>query len=538
MRCCWCEKDGVAVGTPVCPFCRKSIAQILPPGTVLRQGRYRIERAIGKGGFGITYRVTDTMFDRRIALKEFFPSSHAHRDPRSGSISVGTDESRPVKAAMEGFIREGKHLASVSHRSIPAVFDRFEENGTAYLAMEFIEGQSVKSLLQSRNGGPLPENDATYIVGELVEAISAIHAAGICHLDIKPDNVLIDRTGRITLVDFGAARQGSHFDTTSLAALTPGYAPPELMRRDQYGPETDLFELGVMFYQLLSGQMPPAADARLYVAKDWQPDSRVVRDPWRRMILQAIVLDRTQRPNSVRAWWQARGGPVPRTAPVAPAAPGGFVPSEPTPTQFALDSSRMAPEPSKRPTAFSGAALVVGGGLTAAGIAALVVASLAKPAPPTDTPIPPEPASSPIVQATVAPTRNAAATQRLKDALNQVLDADKDELAGIASEAEKAMQEGADPDTRNRKGLTVLHLAAALGQPELARAAIAVGASPNLKEGNGYTALHLAAMGDAAEVIHILLQAGADKTVTDDEGMTPLERARKNKKTNAEQALQ
>lgn len=318
MQCCWCEKEGLDGSTPTCPYCQRVVANLLAPGSLLRDGRYRIEKALGQGGFGITYRAFDTRFQRRVAIKEFFPKGHAHRDTTTGNIHFESISVAPsVKIGLDGFRAEGQKLAQVEHSNIPSVYEDFDASHTAYLVMAFIEGKSLRDLMPvveelpdgKEKRRPLPPDQVRRIMAGLVSALAAVHAQGIYHLDIKPDNILITEQGKAVLVDFGAARQGTTFNTSSLVALTPQYAPPELLVYQPYGSYTDIYEMGVILYEMLSGELPPTAQMRMHSSKalTWHPATQ--GEPWYSLLTDALQMDPKRRPQDIRLWWgQAKSG--------------------------------------------------------------------------------------------------------------------------------------------------------------------------------------------------------------------------------------
>lgn len=527
VRCCWCGLDGIAAGTPVCPNCKKGIADVLPPDFVLRSGRYRVEKALGKGGFGITYRALDTEFERYVAIKEYFPTSYAHRDHNTGSLTVTTDDVQSIQKGLESFQREGRHLARVEHPNIPTVYDRFDENNTSYMVMEFLEGKSLKQVMQ---GKPLPPEQVSQIMEALVSALAAVHAQGIHHLDIKPDNVIVQSSGRVVLIDFGAARQGTTFGDTSIAALTPGYAPLELQARQAYGPETDIFELGMMLHQMLTGKLPPSANERLLNNRDWEPEG--VEEPWRALIIEATKLRQDERPKDVRTWWY-------RTAKVSD--PETHLASKtverPTsgrllhPGSTAADATIIGTPEIRVPPDRKPNGAVIGGVIIAVIGLALVGAMFLKP-PQTAQGTTPTPVASATPAAT--PTPGVAGEEQkklnaeLKKALNLLHASDDPPLDKIASGALAAIKKGANPDMESTEGIRALHIAAFLDDEDLAKAAIEKGANVNARDRDGITPLHFSAQSGTPAVARLLLANGAEKNAKNKDSKVPLQIAEEN----------
>lgn len=277
---------------------------ILPVGYVLADGQYEIKKVLGRGGFGITYEALDRNLHRSVAIKEFFPHHCAYRDTRNYTVMIPQKSQKSYERSLIRFEQEGQILARLNHRSIVKVYSLFRELNTVYLVMELLDGHSLGDELEARNNVPISSRLVQKIGNALVDALSVTHQANIYHLDIKPDNIMLTTDGRIILLDFGAARWQDGEDEKgrprSIAAYTPEYAPLELIRGEPVGPETDIFELGVLFYELLTGKRPPDVLLRLGEEKHWVPD---VEMPWFQLISEALVLERSQRPHCVREWW-------------------------------------------------------------------------------------------------------------------------------------------------------------------------------------------------------------------------------------------
>lgn len=236
-------------------------ASCLNDGTLLQGGKYRIVRFLGAGGFGCTYEAHFGLLDARVAIKEFFPETMCNRDA-AGCISVPTDNNRVFVGKMRRkFVQEARTLYKYKDiDGIVKVADIFEENGTAYFVMDFIDGNSVQNLIDSR--GRLAEADALRIIRSVGQALQAVHAFGSLHLDIKPDNIMIGANGRPVLIDFGVSKQFNEEEgcnTSTLMGYTPGYAPLEQMNSNvhSFSPATDVYALGATLYAMLTGKRPP-----------------------------------------------------------------------------------------------------------------------------------------------------------------------------------------------------------------------------------------------------------------------------------------
>ncbi len=237
----------------------------LPKGSQLQSGRYLIEVTLGEGGFGITYRANDTKLHRTVAIKELYPGG-SERAGDTVTIPAGYTPSRWHKVVTD-FIREAETLASLDHSAIVPVYDYFEENGTAYMVMRFIDGMNLVQRMK-QYGAPLPEDEAVRYIAQIGEALVVVHSRGLLHRDIKPSNIMLDQRGRVVLIDFGSAREFVPDQSiTQTVVATYGFAPPEqFYLKAPRGPFTDIYALAATCYYLLTGTLPnadPEADQRL-----------------------------------------------------------------------------------------------------------------------------------------------------------------------------------------------------------------------------------------------------------------------------------
>lgn len=269
----------------VCPFCgyvENTVSEIpyaLPASTVIAD-RYIIGTVIGAGGFGITYIAWDTKLEIRIAVKEYFPTGLVNRIPGTLQVGLtGTHNEQSYEKGKKGFIAEAKALAKFNENSgIVNVFDCIEENHTAYIIMEYIEGQTLKEYIaiqesaEGNSGIPgsaptrkLAIEESLQIVQALLHTLKLIHGEEIIHRDISPDNIMILKDGSIKLIDFGAARFFAADTTRSMSVvLKAGYAPLEQYSRSgKQDQRTDLYAVGVVLYQLLTGTLPQEAFDRV-----------------------------------------------------------------------------------------------------------------------------------------------------------------------------------------------------------------------------------------------------------------------------------
>lgn len=248
-----------------CPFCGYTpISQndqyplALAPGRILA-GRYILGRVLGQGGFGITYLAWDVRDKVRVAIKEFFPDSLVMRQPDTTRVALLTgDREENFRFGKEQFLAEAKTLAQfVDNPNIVSVYSYFEENGTAYFAMEYVEGKSLKSYLKEKEGR-LSWEETLQLLVPVMDALQAVHDKGIIHRDVKPDNIFITEDGHTKLLDFGSARYSLGDRSRSLdVVLTAGYAPKEqYARHSRQGPYTDVYSLAACFYACITGTVP------------------------------------------------------------------------------------------------------------------------------------------------------------------------------------------------------------------------------------------------------------------------------------------
>jgi serine/threonine protein kinase len=237
----------------------------LPPGTIL-QDKYLIGKALGQGGFGITYLAWDLDLNIKLAIKEYLPQDLAYRVEGQTEVSIYKKTlSDSFSYGLEKFLEEARTLARFNeHPNIVSVRDFFSANRTAYLVMTYTEGITLKEYLDSKKE-PLSYNEALKIFIQVSDALKEVHAAGILHRDISPDNLLLDSRGRIVLIDFGAARQAAGEKSRSMSVIMKaGYSPEEQYRsKGQQGPWTDIYAFAATFYRAITGEMPPEAMDRI-----------------------------------------------------------------------------------------------------------------------------------------------------------------------------------------------------------------------------------------------------------------------------------
>ena len=288
--------------TPFCPICGYDMRQkplksyFLDPGTIL-QNRYLIGKSLGNGGFGITYIGYDIKLERRCAIKEFYPRDVSER--QSGQLNVYVydgNDAMQFNAGLESFLDEAKRLGHFTDvPQVVNVYDSFRANSTGYIVMEYIDGRTAGDYLKSQGPqGRIPWQEALTLVKEVLKGLIPVHNAGMMHRDIAPVNIMIDREGKIKLIDFGASRQMIASRTQNYdVILKPGYAPVEqYSSRGRQGPWTDVYAVAATFYRMVTGEKPPnSLDRR--EQEPLRPPSRmgVPRPPAiERVIMQALAI--------------------------------------------------------------------------------------------------------------------------------------------------------------------------------------------------------------------------------------------------------
>ena len=275
----------------------------------LLHGTYRIDGYLSSGGFGNSYVVTHVNFNERYALKEFFMRGVSQRDANATTVSVSNMEKvAEFTEQMEKFKKEAQRLRRLRNDHIVRVHDLFEENGTVYYVMDYIDGENLRERL-NRRMAPMSEAEVTDVLRQVLDALREVHTQGIWHMDLKPANVMIDRDGVVKLIDFGASKQFNSRTggalSSSAVTFTNGYAPIEQMERsyEKFGPWTDFYALGATIYNLLTGCRPPMpSDINDDLTADKRqalPMPKTVSTRMRDLVLWLMRTNRVERPASV-----------------------------------------------------------------------------------------------------------------------------------------------------------------------------------------------------------------------------------------------
>ena len=284
--------------------------QYLQPNTLLQGGKYRIERVLGQGSFGITYQVVHMVLNKRMAIKEFFMGELNSR-MEDGSVTGITDGSLTSNYKIK-FRKEAQNLATMNHPNIVRITDSFDENSTCYYVMDYIEGQNLNDYVKSNT---VSQEEAIAIINKVADALIYMHEEKhMLHLDLKPGNIMRRACdGHIFLIDFGLSKHfgsdGQPETSTTIGLGTSGYAPIEQGVRSKNGefrPTIDVYSLGATFFKLLTGETPP-------VASDIVSDDGIIEEkmevhgitgPLKDIIIKAMMPSVRKRTETIRKFKQ------------------------------------------------------------------------------------------------------------------------------------------------------------------------------------------------------------------------------------------
>ena len=325
-KCLGCMEDFRGYPCPNCgydPAKDKHMEYALPLQTIL-YGKYLVGKVLGQGGFGITYIGWDIPLERKVAIKEYYPSGQVSRSPGTRNLTWYTTEAaeQAHRDGIQMFLKEARKMSKVD--GIPGVvrvLDLFQENGTAYIVMEFIEGVTLKAKLQQT--GPLPWEQAREIFLPAIQTMAQVHKAGLVHRDLSPDNIMLLPNGGVKILDLGAAKDLSiNSGASSMQVAKSGFSPLEqYTRRGGSGPWTDVYSMAATIYYTLTGKLPPNAIDRL--DKDtlsWENAALLALPPQALKALQkAMAVQAQNRTQSMDVLGQGLMGkkqsPQPQTVP-------------------------------------------------------------------------------------------------------------------------------------------------------------------------------------------------------------------------------
>ncbi|WP_375253951.1 serine/threonine protein kinase [Yoonia sp.] len=240
-------------------------SEALPAGTPLMGDQFTIERPLSSGGFGITYLAQDNFLGRRVVIKECYPEAFCRRDGRKVLVRSHIHHEK-YRAIVEMFMREARSIAKLRHPNIVGVHRIFEDNETAYMVLDLINGRDLLSLIKGEEDALAPDQVKEVLV-KVLDAVKLVHDNDLLHRDISPDNILLDKWGSPVLIDFGAAREEASRETRAVSAVLvvkDGYSPQEFyFSGGKQGPSSDLYALGATFYHIISGEAPPNSQTRM-----------------------------------------------------------------------------------------------------------------------------------------------------------------------------------------------------------------------------------------------------------------------------------
>jgi serine/threonine protein kinase len=309
--CPYCSST-IPTNAQSCPSCGANLIVGLRNGTFLFGGTYQIEKVISQGGFGITYLATQIKLQRQVTIKELFPQGCSHQN---NTVRPHTQMASTWQQTVRSFLGEAQTLAQFHHTGIVSVVEFFEENNTAYYVMEFLIGQALSDYILKR--GVLDANEAIRITLAVCDALKVVHGVNVLHRDIKPDNIFVESSGRVVLIDFGSARAFLQNQTMAHTQLiSPGYAPFEQYTSSaKFGPYTDIYAIGGTLYTMLTGKIPAAAPDRAQgIPLAWTGNE----PPYLRAVIErAMQVDTKYRPQTIDEFRQV----VTQSAPAIPQRP-------------------------------------------------------------------------------------------------------------------------------------------------------------------------------------------------------------------------
>ena len=297
----------------ICPYCGQEMITepeepiYLHPGVILNE-RYVIGKCAGQGGFGIVYKAWDKKLGTIVAVKEFFSSKIAIRYPGESEVRISRKHKDEFLYRKSRFLTEARYISKfIDQKSIVDVYDHFEQNGTAYIVMEYLRGVNLSQYLE-QHGGRIDQKTAITIINQLCSGLSELHKEKVIHCDIAPDNIQVYDGYQIKLYDFGAAKLADSNEVAIDVVMKPGYSPPEQYSQDnELGAWTDIYALGATFYKMLIGKIPEESTNRkindtLKAPHEINPE---IPENLSNIIMKAMAVEKHMRFKSVDEFMQA-----------------------------------------------------------------------------------------------------------------------------------------------------------------------------------------------------------------------------------------
>lgn len=258
------------------PLAAEENEQALQAGEILNNGQFKVTKYLASGGFGMTYLAKDSL-DRDVVVKECFPSVLCRREG-AFVVPANAAASEQFQSIVRLFVREAKAMARLVHPNVVGIHQIFEDNGTAYMALDFIDGCDLLDVIEEKSLEISPDRLVLWL-RKLLTAVEFIHGHDVLHRDISPDNILVDRHDNPVLIDFGAAREHATRSTralTTLRVVKDGYSPQEFyIEGGTQNRSSDLYALGATFYHLMTGVAPPNAQERIAAVAERREDPYV-----------------------------------------------------------------------------------------------------------------------------------------------------------------------------------------------------------------------------------------------------------------------
>lgn len=305
----------------ICPYCgsgreiKQKEIYYLSPGVILAD-RYEVGASIGGGGFGLTYKAWDHTLSKIVAVKEYYPTGLVNRVPGEKRVIVYSGRrEKECRIGKLRFLEEARNMAKYNtHANIVNVYDFFEENNTAYIVMEYLDGENYKQYLERKSNQKekVSVQESLEVMHSVLIALSEVHKSNILHRDISPDNIFLCRDGRIKLIDFGAARFSAKDETANMTViLKPGYAPPEqYQQKGRQGPWIDIYAAGATLYRAVTGTAPEESVNRTDKDELVPPEELCpeLSHNLNNAILRAMALQPELRFQSAEEFWKALSG--------------------------------------------------------------------------------------------------------------------------------------------------------------------------------------------------------------------------------------